>query len=116
MFEFRADAVCCPVCEGHPGRIYRCTHCGEVRCGLATCTGSQGGQAAWAGSGVKCRNCGPGRYRVLDYASHEMDLFLREYRDSIEARDILPRKVRETGDPPSSGFRKYRQPETGWHG
>ncbi|MEO5376646.1 MAG: hypothetical protein H7832_02500 [Magnetococcus sp. DMHC-6] len=80
LFE-RKDALTCPVCGGHPVHIYRCTDCGEVRCGSQRCTGSGRRELAWwAGPGVQCRNCGTGRYRMMLFVSQEMNDFIMDYR------------------------------------
>ncbi|MEO5366694.1 MAG: hypothetical protein H7831_10135 [Magnetococcus sp. WYHC-3] len=76
----RILSITCPVCGGHPRRIFRCPHCGEVRCGQDTCVGSEGRVPGWAGSGTQCRNCGEGRYQVIDIAGEEMSRFLRTYQ------------------------------------
>ncbi|MBF0368206.1 MAG: hypothetical protein HQL52_02015 [Magnetococcales bacterium] len=77
----RKSAMSCPVCAGHPAHIYRCSDCGEVRCGNAKCTGSKGSTIPWwAGSGAQCRNCGKGHYRMMPFVGEEMDQFIQAYR------------------------------------
>lgn len=64
----------CPICGGRPARIFKCTACGEIRCGQETCKGSKGsGYPGWAGAGAICRNCGDGRYAVLSFFSRELE-------------------------------------------
>ncbi|MBF0341322.1 MAG: hypothetical protein HQL95_10235 [Magnetococcales bacterium] len=77
----------CPVCGNHPMHIYRCSSCGEVRCGSDQCIGSKGGQyKRWARSGTLCRHCGDAAYRLLVSDSEEMHHFLIEHRRTLKLR------------------------------
>lgn len=69
----------CPVCGGRPARIYKCSACGEVRCGQETCSGSLDGPVGWAGTGALCRACGEGRYGVISFLSPEVEMLEREF-------------------------------------
>lgn len=69
----------CPVCGGRPARIYKCTSCGEVRCGQDSCTGSLEGPVGWAGAGSLCRACGEGRYGAISFLSPEVEQLEREF-------------------------------------
>ncbi|MBF0620648.1 MAG: hypothetical protein HQL54_01845 [Magnetococcales bacterium] len=70
----------CPICGGRPARIYKCTVCGEVRCGQDKCIGSLSTYRGWASAGTQCRACGKGRYASMDFVGREMDEFLRDYK------------------------------------
>lgn len=70
----------CPVCGGRPARIYKCTSCGEIRCGQDTCKGNKGGPSGWAGAGAMCRTCGEGRYQVLGFFSKELEDLMAAYK------------------------------------
>ncbi len=86
-FTFKHDLLECPVCGNHPLRIFRCTHCGEVRCGSDQCIGSKGTHyKRWARSGTICRHCGEATYRPLPIDSEEMRQFLLEY----QRQPVLP--------------------------
>ncbi|MBF0125494.1 MAG: hypothetical protein HQL60_09165 [Magnetococcales bacterium] len=78
----------CPVCAGRPAHIYRCNHCGEVRCGQEKCYGSESAVVGWASSGSRCRHCGLGHYRVIDSAGAELADFVREYRLEQRVRPL----------------------------
>lgn len=71
----------CPVCGGKPARIYKCNHCGEVRCGQDSCKGNKGALGGWASAGTMCRNCGDGRYEVLGFFSKELEELMAKYQN-----------------------------------
>ncbi|MBF0309197.1 MAG: transposase [Magnetococcales bacterium] len=77
------SSIKCPLCGGRPARIYKCTACGEVRCGQNTCGGNKGGPKGWASAGSQCRTCNAGRYGVLDFFSKEMSDLQRESSGSF---------------------------------
>jgi hypothetical protein len=80
LASLSTNAIRCPVCDGLPAHIYRCSHCGEVRCGQDGCAGSEHTNTGWASSGSQCRHCRMGRYQAMDPTGGELAEFTRNYR------------------------------------
>nr|CRH04832.1 Conserved protein of unknown function [Candidatus Magnetococcus massalia] len=80
------NQVRCPVCNGRPARIYKCSNCEEIRCGQNNCTGSKSGVTGWAGAGSQCRNCNNGRYNAIDFYDPEMIELLRQHKQEAKLK------------------------------
>jgi hypothetical protein len=59
----------CPGCGETRGisQLYRCDHCGDVRCNASGgCHGTMGGpKAGYGGAGATCKACRKGKYRKI---------------------------------------------------
>ena len=55
----------CPSCGTLSANVYKCDHCGDVRCGFSCCHGSMGGQKGGAGLVITCRVCKKEKYKKL---------------------------------------------------
>ncbi len=55
----------CPACGRATSHVFRCDHCGDIRCSLARCPGTNGGRIATPGQNSPCKACNKGKYKRL---------------------------------------------------